>query len=99
MTKPEIHPKILDSVGLSNNEQVVFDVLLNQKLARNVSAIAKTAGLARTTVIYILKRLEQRKLAEKVLHGKRLYWKYKKGLEFLIRRPIEMVIDESLLEE
>jgi sugar-specific transcriptional regulator TrmB len=99
MTKPEINPKIVESIGLSENERAVFEVLLNQKLARNVSAIAKTARLPRTTVIYILRRLEQRKLAERVLHVKRLYWKYKRGLEFLIRRPVDVVLDENLVDD
>jgi sugar-specific transcriptional regulator TrmB len=88
MKKPEINPKILRSLGLSNNEAIVFDVLLYQQMGRDVSAIASKASLPRTTVTYILRRLLERKLVEKVLHGRRWHWKYKRGLEFLIRRPI-----------
>ena len=99
MSTPEINPKILESIGLSDNERMVFEVLLNQKLARNVSVIAKTARLPRTTVIYILRRLEQRKLAERVLHLRRLHWKYRRGLEFLIRRPVDMVLAENLVDD
>lgn len=87
MPKPQINPKIIGSLGLSENEQIVFDELINQKLARNVSMIAKNVGLPRTTVIYILRRFHRRKMAERVLHGKRWYWKYKRGLEFL-NRPV-----------
>ncbi len=90
MKKPDINPKILESLGLSQNEVKVFDALLNQQMGRDVSAIAEKAGLPRTTVTYVLRRLLERKLVEKVLHGRRWHWKYKRGLEFLIRRPISL---------
>jgi len=90
MNKPEINQKIIDSLGLSENEAKVFDVLCNQPMGDCVAGIGCKAGLPRTTVIYILRRLKERKLAEEVLFGKRIRWKYKRGLEFLERKPMDM---------
>lgn len=90
MKKPDINPKILDSLGMSSNEAKVFDVLLNQQMGRDVSAIALKAGLPRTTVTDVLRRLLERKIVEKILYGRRWHWKYKRGLEFLIRRPVSL---------
>ena len=88
MNKPEINQKILNSLGLSENEARVFVVLLTQSLARDIAKIARVAGLPRTTVNYVLRKLKERNLAERVMSRKRYHWKYKKGLEFFERRPV-----------
>lgn len=83
MKKIEIIPKIVDALGLTENERRVFDVLLIQTLGSRVSRIAREAKLPRTTVFDALKRLQKRRLVERVTVEKRIYWKYKKGLEFM----------------
>ena len=83
MQKVDIHPKIVDSLGFSENEKKVFDVLVQYPIGRCVTRIAVDAGVPRVTTFAILKRFEERRLAERVLVGKRFRWKYKRGLEFL----------------
>lgn len=78
-----IDPRIVETLKLSENEIRVLDVLRKYSIARRVTHIAKDAGLPRTTVVYILKRFENRKLAERIVYGKRTTWKFKRGLEYM----------------
>ncbi|MFA6554453.1 MAG: helix-turn-helix domain-containing protein [Candidatus Paceibacterota bacterium] len=89
MKKPQINPKILGSLGLSINEAKVFEVLRTQTLGRDIAKIARVAGLPRMTVSDILHRLKERGLAERVTMKRRSNWKYKRGLEFMERRPVK----------
>lgn len=68
--------RFLNSLGLSQNERMVFDALLQLKMARNVSVIARTAKVPRTTTLYILKKFEIRKLVKRAINGKRDLWMY-----------------------
>ena len=88
MKRVEINQKIIDSLGLSENEAKVFEVLITQSLGRDVAKIARVAKLPRTTVGDVLRRLMERGLAERVIMEKRYRWKYKRGLEFMERRPV-----------
>ncbi len=83
MQKVDIHPKIVDSLGFSENEKKVFDMLVKYPIGRTVARIAVDVGVPRITTFAILKRFEGRGLVEKILSGKRFHWKYRKGLEFL----------------
>jgi DNA-binding MarR family transcriptional regulator len=67
---------ILNALDLSENEKAVLAVLEKQKLARNVSRIAKDAGVPRTTTTYILNKLRKWKIARRVYHEKRDHWMY-----------------------
>lgn len=80
-----INQRIIDAAGLSSGEKKVLDTLLHQTLAGNVSQIADRAMLPRTTTRRILKALEKRGLAFKLLNvsKKRYLWRYKSGLEKL----------------
>lgn len=89
MKKPEINQKILGSLGLSINEAKVFEVLRTQTLGRDIAKIARVAGLPRTTVNDVLRGLEERGLAERVIMKRRFRWKYKRGLEFMERRTVK----------
>lgn len=83
-----VHPIIAESLGLSEKEKKVFDVLTKQTLGRNVSVISKNAGLPRTTTFDILRKFKKRGIAMRVFVGKRYHWRYKKGLERLYSRNI-----------
>jgi len=72
---------ILNSLKLSKNEKAVLDVLEKQKLGQNVSKIAASARVPRTTSIYILRKLERWKIARRVKIGKRHHWVYNKIIE------------------
>ena len=72
---------LLTALDLSENEKAVSAVLEKQKMARNVSRIARDAGVPRTTAIYILKKLEKWKIARKVNYQKRIHWMYRRQLD------------------
>jgi DNA-binding IclR family transcriptional regulator len=67
--------RLLMAMDLSKNEEAVLAVLRKQKMARNVSAIARDAGVPRTTTAYILKKFQKWRLARTVGHKKRTYWR------------------------
>ena len=59
---------ILEALNMSDAEKAVIAVIDRQKMARNVSQIAKDADVPRTTAIYILKKF----LIVPILHQKGL---------------------------
>ncbi len=71
---------ILETLDLTKAERAVLDVLLAYRMARNVSQIAKNAGIPRTTVLYVLKRFQKRKIVKNTLVGKRYHWMYNRTI-------------------
>lgn len=83
--------------NFSKNEIAVFNAISQLKFAKNVSVIARAAGIPRTTTLYILRRFEKEKIVscmqrfsprEKKFTN-RLIWKAKKRIsafEFKNRR-------------
>jgi hypothetical protein len=69
---------LINALGLSPKEKVVFDALISFQMARNVSVIARQAKLPRTPTLYILKKFEIRKLARRLATEKRTKWMYHK---------------------
>ena len=59
---------------MSSNDALKY-IILNA-LDRNVSRIAKDAGVPRTTTTYILNKLRKWKIARRVYHEKRDHWMY-----------------------
>ena len=70
------------------NEQKILEVLIKQQVSRNVTAIAKKAGLSRTTTYDVLIRLYNKGLAVQVngIIGRRLYWRYRLGVKQALKR-------------
>lgn len=99
MEKIKINQKIVDALGLSENERAVFDALLKHQMSTNVSRIASRAQLPRMTVFDILKRLEKRSLVVKSKLGSKTLWRYKKGLEFFERGLEENIPEDGILDE
>ena len=56
----------LKHLNLTETELKVMDALLEIKLTQNVTFIAEKADLPRTTTLYILKKFQKRKLAERI---------------------------------
>ena len=83
MRKIEINRKMYESLGLSENESLVFNALLDYPMSNSIPKLVQTTGLPRSTVRDVLKRLEDRKIAEQVLWGKRWRWRFKPGIEKL----------------
>jgi len=78
-----INPKklvIRETLDLSKAEQAVLDELLAYRMARNVSRIARNAGIPRTTALYILRRFKERKIVKDILNGKRYLWMYNRTI-------------------
>ena len=69
-------------IDFSEKENAVIDALNRLQMARNVSRIAKEAGIARTTTAFILKKLEKREMAVRIAHktkmGQRYVWRSKR---------------------
>lgn len=66
--------KTLQEIGLSHNEAKVY-IALTQLGEAPASAIAKRAGLPRTTAISILEKLEKENyISIQIYRGKRHYW-------------------------
>jgi predicted transcriptional regulator len=81
-----INPRIVASMGLSSKEMAVFDALLRQRGGKTTMKIARSAGVPRSTAVYVLAKLVKRGLAVKgkgLLGRKCPVWRYKNGLEFL----------------
>jgi len=86
MKKIYINPRIIQAMRLSENEKVVWSVLLGQQFGKTPGRIARLAGIPRTTVAYILKKFHKYGLVirEVGVSGHRCpVWRYKKGLEFM----------------
>ena len=81
-----IHPVVMGVIGLTENETKVLNALLTFQMGRDVAKIGKVAGIPRTTTLYTLKKLERRGLAFTTLHGKRYWWRYKRGLDRMMVR-------------
>lgn len=58
--------------GLSTNEKLILDAA---KIARNISRISRMTRIPRTSLLYMLKKLERRELVKTVEYGKRKFWK------------------------
>ena len=86
MKKIHIHPKILESLGFSDQEMRVFGVLLVQQMGKKPSLIGRLAGVPRSTTVRILLKFEKRGLVIRgfgAFGSKCILWRYKKGLERL----------------
>ena len=71
------------------NESRVLETIKRQTLAQSVSGIARAAGLPRTTTDYILRKLVRKRLAIKIIRGKRYRWRYRPNLgRALLRMPV-----------
>ncbi|MEI8327900.1 MAG: helix-turn-helix domain-containing protein [Candidatus Taylorbacteria bacterium] len=81
-----IHPVVLGVIGLTENEEAVLNALLTFQMGKDVAKVGRVAGLPRTTTLYTLKKLEKRGLAFTTLHGKRNWWRFKRGPDRLVVR-------------
>jgi len=95
MEKIKLNDKIVDALGLTVNERAVFDVLLATQMAITAARLANKSGVPRTTVVRVLRKLDERRLVVWVKHGARIYWRYKKGLEFYERVSINEMIERK----
>ena len=73
---------LTDAMDLSVREKAVLDVLVNQKMARNVSKISKDAKVPRTTAIYIVHKFVRWKIVSKVKIGKSTHWMFNRQLNY-----------------
>lgn len=69
---------MIQKLGFSPTEKSVFDSLIFLKIGMNVSTIARTSKLPRSTVLYTLRKFEGRKLVRRTIQGKRTYWVLRK---------------------
>lgn len=68
----------LENLKLSPKEKIVLEVLQGIQLSAHVTRISEKSGLPRSTVLYILRKLEKTKLVKKIsgpIGGKRFYWR------------------------
>jgi DNA-binding Lrp family transcriptional regulator len=63
----------LDILGLTPSERRIIQT--TSKMALNVSNIAASTKVPRTSLLYILNKLEKRKLIRRMRVGKRFFWK------------------------
>lgn len=78
MNQPTPRNFFIKDLDLSEKENIVLETLIQLKMGRNVTKIAREAGLPRTTVAFTLKKLENRKLAHRELINKRYYWTFRR---------------------
>lgn len=74
---------IIEALGLSPKEHAVLVVLQQQPLAHKISKIARESDLPHTTVGFILRKLEKRKLVRRVRSGNHFEWVYRKNIEMI----------------
>jgi len=74
---------IIEALGLSPKEHAVLVVLQQQPLAHKISKIAQESDLPHTTVGFILRKLEKRKLVRRVRSGNHFEWVYRKNIEMI----------------
>jgi len=74
---------ILEALGLSPKEHAVLAVLQQQPLAHKISKISRESDLPPTTVGFILKKLEKRKLVRRVRSGNHFEWVYRRNIELI----------------
>lgn len=75
MSDDALRYRLANAMELSENEKAVLAVLQSNKHAKNVSEIARQAGVPRTTAVYILKKFQKWKLARAVTYKKRRLWR------------------------
>ena len=80
-------PTLISALNLSKNERAVFDALIELRMARDVSVIARTAGLSRSTTLYILRKFLLRNLVRATMAKKRRKWMYNRMLNFTNKTP------------
>jgi len=78
---------LLEALGLSPKEHAVLVVLQQQPLAHKICKIARESDLPHTTVGFILKKLEKRKLVKRVRNKNHFEWVYRRNIE-MIDNPI-----------
>lgn len=81
-------PVLINSLGFSSNEKAVFEALISLNMAQNVSRIARTAKLPRTTTLYILHKFKERKLVTRVTLKKRAKWMYNRQTNHVLTEKI-----------
>jgi hypothetical protein len=83
MYKVDINKKVIDAMGLSDNERRVFEALIAYPMPNSLPKLVRDTGLPRSTIRDVLVRLEERKLVKRVMSdsGKRCRWLYVRGIE------------------
>ena len=84
MKPPFSSPVLINTFGFSLKEQAIFDALISFKMSRNVSEIARKAKIPRTTTLYILHKLKDRKLVTRVTTKKRAKWMYNRATNHIL---------------
>ncbi len=79
----------LEALGLSKKEHIVLNILQQLTMPYKISRIAKQAELAQSTTSFILRKLEQRKLVNKVKYCNHFRWKYRKNLDIIENCSLE----------
>ena len=81
-TKRNVRKNIRRDIDFSQNENKVIDILLQLRTAGTTAHIAREANLPRSSAIYILEKLEKRRMAERLIRktktGKRHMWQPKR---------------------
>jgi predicted transcriptional regulator len=74
---------ILEALNLSTNERIVINIMRQQREAEKISTISKQCRMPHTTVSYVLRKLENRKLITRVKVNNHYRWRYRKNLDLL----------------
>src|ERR1035437_7551471 len=87
----------LEALGLSPKEHAVLVVLQQQPLAHKISKIALESELPHTTVGFILKKLEKRKLVRRVRNGNHFEWVYRRNIDMIdnVNKPEELSVGSN----
>lgn len=80
----------LEALGLSKNEHIVLNILQQLTLAQKISKIAIQAKLPQSTTAFILRKLENRKLVNRVKYNNHFRWKYRKNLDVVEKGSEEL---------
>lgn len=73
MHSTELSPEIANILGLRKHEKLVLSAISSE--SKHISLISRHTKIARTSLLYILKKLEKRGLVIRIQIQKMYYWK------------------------
>jgi sugar-specific transcriptional regulator TrmB len=73
MNEQKIPPEITAILGLTKYEIRILESIPN--MGKQISTISRTTKIPRTSLLYILRKLEKRKLVKSNKNGKYTYWR------------------------
>jgi hypothetical protein len=86
----------LEALNLSPKERAILYVLQTSTMPEKISTISLKAKLPHATSTFVLKRLEKRKLAERIPVNGHFRWKYRKNINIIENLGPESVKDTFL---